>query len=502
MSNFKQKIKQNTFYTFIGKILEIVFNFLILWLLVNKLSTADYGIYNLLFGMATYLGIISSAGLVPAFTRYLPEFFQKKEYDKFLWTIKFGLIFRFIVFVILIIFILLFYNKIGPFFNIQNYSIYFIVFSIGLVFLFQAQMLQHILEGIFLHKYVVLSQFFYSLLRISLLYLIFYLGYTLFQVLLVELFSALFLYIILFLFFLYKNYNQIKGDRTFRNLSKTRLLKRLFRYSSFSLFNEIGKGFLDISTDYFVISHFLGTHFLGVYAFGARIGRLISQLLPSRFLRNIITPAFFARYSISKNGEELNKMFRFLSKLNAFLLFPIFILVAIFAEEIIKFIFDPKYLESYSVLIIFLIHFMMLAFPTALPLQAVERPEFVLIAKSSSIYNLVMDIILIQFFGIIGVAIATTSAIIVKRMLEYYMSKKYANILFPWKGILKILINCLPLIIFAYWFKSSVNSALSLIIIFVFLEIIYLIISFFNKVFIEEERIIINSILGKKCFVF
>ena len=381
MAGFVQKVKKSSIYTLIGRTWDQVVGLIITWLLIKVLSVEEYGIYNLLVGTGVYLGIVSSFGLIPALQRYLPEFFQRKEYLQFWWTVRLGLIVRGVGAILSVSVIALLFDKIGPFFQIGDYFKYFLTFSIGVIFLFQAHLLQGVLRAMFLHKYAVRAEVIYSLLRLLLLCVVFYLGYGLLEVFVTNVIASV---ILLGLCFRYYRLNadQTMGEgKQSETFSRSSLFKRLFRYSGFSVFNQIGKGVLDISTDLFVIAHFLGSSPLGYYSFAARIGRLISSWLPSKILRQVVTPTLFARYGESRDKKEIDRMFGFLSKLNAFLMFPVFAFAAVFGKEIIQYVFDPKYLTAYPVMIILLIHFMMRAFPVALPLQAVEKPEMVLIGK-------------------------------------------------------------------------------------------------------------------------
>lgn len=494
------KIRSSSIYTLLWKISGHAAGFLATWLLVTQLSLEEYGIYNLLLGTGTYLSVVSSFGLISAFRRYLPEFGQNKEHHKFLWTVKSGVVFRVIAATMIVLVIVLFYDEIGHFFQIESYRNYFLLFAFGLLLMLQAELFECALEALFLHKYILYANLSYTFLRLALLCFIFYLGYGLLEVLLVEFISYLVL-LGLCLFYFWKSCVQTIKKKI-EKFSKTHLLKRLLRYSGFSFFNEAGAVFIDISTDFLVIAHYLGPQALGYYSFAARIGRISSKFFPSRIMRTVIVPTFFARYGETGDKKELNKMFRFVSKVNAFFVFPIFSLVVVFGRQIIQYVFDPQYTDAYPVLLILLIHYIMLVFPVALPLQAVEKPEMVLIAKVSSIYNLIMDIILIQLWGIIGVAVATSSAMILKKGIEYAMSKKYVGITIPWVGVTKILFNCLVACIIGIWTIQFIDSIFSLIIVCFLTLIVYLFISYVNKAFEEEERNLINNLIGKPYFHF
>ena len=489
-------IRKSSLFSVLGRLFERLFKIFIAWLLIKYLSTAEYGIYSLLLGISVYLNIFTSFGILPSFARYTPEFYQNKEIPKLKWLIKTGLIFRVSVAFIFLSIIITFYDYIAPFFNVAEYSVYFIIFASGLLFLFQAQLIQSALQSMFLHSKSVTANSIFLVVRGLLLVTFFSLGYGLLYVLIADLIANL--GIMAAVYFYYNNaiqkVNHLKGTP----FSKKKLFKRIFRYSGYSLFNEIGVMFIDISTDFFVISHFLGTVQLGFYAFAARVGRMISELFPSRILMNVITPTYFSRYSQTGDKSELNKMFHFLSKLNAFTIFPIFGIFCIYGKEIIQFVFDEKYLAGYTVMLVLFLHFIMKAFPVALALQAVEKPEMILVGKVFSIYNLVMDIVLIQIWGIMGVAIATSSAMIFKKIFEYYMSRRYAQLSIPWLSLIKTSLNCIIIIIIGYLFKDLITDLISLIIVVLCLGFIYLGLSFLNSAFNSEEKAMLNKIIGKQ----
>ena len=79
MTKTIKKVKISSIYTIFGKMWQQVAGVIIIWLLVNKLSVGEFGIYNLLLGTSAFLSIVTSFGIIPAVERYLPEFFQKGE---------------------------------------------------------------------------------------------------------------------------------------------------------------------------------------------------------------------------------------------------------------------------------------------------------------------------------------------------------------------------------------------------------------------------------------
>jgi len=180
--------------------------------------------------------------------------------------------------------------------------------------------------------------------------------------------------------------------------------------------------------------------------------------------------------------------------------------LVIISKEIITFIYDPKYLQVLPVIYILIfsysIGFLEYTFRTII--NVLEKNELFFYSGVFSIYNLIMDIILVAKFGIIGAAIATGSALILQYFYYYYFVRKLTkiNFVFPFKSLSKSLFNLAPMILFLFFFKPFITS-IGLLITAIMLAItIYSITSYINKLFSEKEREMINSAIGKRIWLF
>ncbi len=176
--------------------------------------------------------------------------------------------------------------------------------------------------------------------------------------------------------------------------------------------------------------------------------------------------------------------------------------MAILAKEIIFLVYNPKYLESLSVVYILLISYSIgfLSYTFASIINVLEKNELFFYSGIFSIYNLIMDIILIAKFGIIGAAIATGSALVLQYFYYYYFVRKLTkiNFVFPFKSLFKSLFNFMPTIVFLFFFKPFITDIWFLITAIIFAMIIYFITSYINKLFSEKEREMINNAIGKR----
>jgi O-antigen/teichoic acid export membrane protein len=151
-------------------------------------------------------------------------------------------------------------------------------------------------------------------------------------------------------------------------------------------------------------------------------------------------------------------------------------------------------------MIILCIYYIILSFPVSLPLQMIEKTEVMLISKLTLFYHLIMSVILVQIWGIVGVALSTTSAVLLKKVFEYFASKKYIQITFPWADIFKIVFNSVVVGLLAYWTRPFITDLITLVISFLVIMVVYLWVSYLNMAFIREERKLINQFFGKPYF--
>jgi len=490
-------IRKNTFYILIERSLVPIINFLITIYIIRKLTINEYGIYNILLAIMGYISLISSLGIHSIFQRYIPEFFHKKQIANLKKLIKQGLLLRFILAAGIILISLLFFAElIGKLFKFKDAFQYLAIFSIAIIFYIESGLLSSVLTSVFRHKKYVIAKIGYVIFRGSILYYLLMTGQGLLGILIAESISFGFLFILQALY--YRRFSAIYSIQQKANLP----IKRLLKFGWFSYFNEVGVQMLDVSTDYFIISAFLDPVAVGIYAFANRIMFLISRVLPQFAFINIIRPVFFTKFVQYDNAVQLNKMFNFLLKIIAFFILPIVTGIFILGDKLIIYVFDSKYLESLTVLRIVAVFYALscFIFPTGLVLQSIEKVHILLISKIFAIYNLIADLLVVKTYGIIGIALVTSSAVLFENLFCFYFARKYSSLTIDFRGFGKIVLNSFLMGFLLYPFRRLVdNMPLFMLVIFIGL-IFYLLVSYFNNAFSKQERIIINNILPKPIF--
>lgn len=498
MHDFNETIKQNAKYVLLQNISTPLISLLIAIYIIKKLSVAEYGIYSLLYALISYLALFSSMGLLNVLQRYIPEYSRKKQYSSIKKLFRYSLTIRLILAVIFISLILIFKNPINQLFKINNFHEYLKIFIVGIVLFLEIQVVEATLSSLLLNKSIMISYILATLVRAAATY--FFLERNLGLIGL--LYAETFFYGTLLVFQLisYRTRFSVKFPPTPEQLP----MRRLFRYSGFSYFDEIGWTILDVKTDFFIISTFLGPTMVGLYSFANQFVESISKVMPFKIFRPLIRSIFFFKFTENNRHSQLNQQFNFLVKLIAFISFPVFMAVMVIGEKIIIFLFDPKYLPALPLLWIFTGFMLIISFqfPLQLVVQAVEKVEITFYSKIFSIYNLIGDILIIRIFGIIGVALVTCSARLFQFIFVLYYIRKHVPLKFNIKALAKIAMNAALMTVALYALNPFVTNIVTLILIVVVGSIVYFGLSLFNKSFFDEERAIINKFLPRSLFVF
>ncbi|GAB1350645.1 hypothetical protein MASR1M107_28600 [Ignavibacteriales bacterium] len=247
---------------------------------------------------------------------------------------------------------------------------------------------------------------------------------TLEKLIIIEVFVA-FLMSLLSVIVFFKSVDISLNSLSFEKLRSSPNTKRLFRYGIFSAFNEIGSGIVGKTSDYFIISAIANTHVLGIYSFAFRIYSILYRFIPQKEFITVLRPLMIGKYTLDKSNDNLMFYFHLISKV----LVPIFSIPAVIfiaaGRDIIVVIFDPKYVESYTITVIILFSNIVLGFffPLSLIIQLKEKAEILFYSKIIAIFSIPLGIWSMQYYGIVGVAVTTTMLGFIKNLLMLHWIK-------------------------------------------------------------------------------
>lgn len=489
---------RNTIFNYIGRMGSLFFASLAYIVIWNGLQRSDYGIFSLLFSILATVSLLSASGIPSVIQRYLPEYFRKAQYLVVKRLISYSALIQLLIGGILVGLLLILKAPISKMLKAPQLLYYLPLFSLIIIAVIQIKLLRAILSALLMQRQENIFLLLFSFLQASLYYGTLRLGYGLRGLIFSALISNLFLLLVYSL-------------TIFRKVSlfphrgnAVSVFKRISRYGLISYFNELSYGIFEIHIDLFIIASFLANQeAVALYAFAAKASGFLIDAIPGKMGDTVIAPIFISRYARNKDDQELCYLFRLLNKFIAFFLFPLIIALLFLGDKILALV-APKYLEVLNIFLMFAIFHGVnaIAFSTGTIWQVLEKPQVGLYSRIFVIYNLIMDIILVKIWGIMGVALATGTALTFKAIFQFLMTRRYIKINFPWRSFFKTGINSLLMGILIVLLRTLVTNLISLVMVILAGAIFYLVISALLRVFEDKEREIINRMIGKRVFVF
>jgi len=211
------------------------------------------------------------------------------------------------------------------------------------------------------------------------------------------------------------------------------------------------------SCDRIMISQMLGLEQNGIYAIGSKVSQ-VSQLIYTAFAGGW---QFFA-FSTMRDKDQVrltSKVFLVLG----YLTFISYVAITPFMKIIFQFLFAGEYVKGYSVApYLFLAPLLLMLFQTVgQQLLMVKKTRWIpVILSSGALANIMLNLVLIPYFGIEGAAIATLAGYAISVFLVVVVVKKMKLIEIP-KGF--VFLSVLVAFYTIVYFLSKSGRLLSLI---------------------------------------
>lgn len=469
-------------------------------ILARTLSIQDYGVYNFIIGTLIVFSYLCNFGVASSLQRFLPEYEKLGLLGRSLRTILLAHGFRLLSSFIVLSLAVALYDSWAPFFQMGGRSQEFAVFALGTFFLFQVEYFEIAFEALFLHPVTSTTRVLYTLVKVGGAFFALKAGLAVTGVLAAEaLGAAAGLGVLLWVFV-----TRLYGPRRGRLAADGGVeLRRLGRYSGINALVIPGGILYSHSMDYFVIAALVNPHELGLYALASRASRTLLSLMPQNVVQGIIRPAFYERfYSAPDRRAELNRMFQTLVTVVAAFLVPSLCLVSVTGRQFLSVVFGAKYADATPILAIFLLFnvFLILDLSSDLVLQAIERVEARLYGQVFALYNIAGALVLIQWFGVAGVAFATGSAQAMKAFFYFYMARKHAGVSIPWASVGRIALNSGVAAGVAFAVPSFHWPALHLVVALTAGGAAYVGMSFANNFMKPAEKQLFNKLCRRQVF--
>lgn len=453
---------------FFGTVLEKGLAFLLIPLYTHYLSTADYGILNILQSLIAVLIILFSLSLSGAASRF--HFDGKALYKQ----LHYGNIFTFVtLFSILGAFT--FWLIKGKIFsllgNVPLYPyVYFVIIISygGIVFSIYQLMLQMEHKAFEYIKNDLLRFFLSSVLSI---YFVVYLLKKADGVLLAS--SLVYIFFIIYIFY------NLKRKKIKLNLNK-KLIKKNISYSIYLVPHNLA-GILNSFLDRFYISNMLNLSNVGIYALAGQLSGVLGIF--STAINRALTPAILKAYK--------NENYNYLIKLaNIVIIFitVMALILSVFSYEIVNIIAPKNYKNAnlvISILSFYAVVQMYYYMTCGVLFYEKKATKFIAIATGLSLLlNFIFNYFFIKLWGIKGAAVATLLSIIVVNYLVIFIANKFIIVGFEHKKIHFIIISGFLVANLCYDFAILIKIFIVFFTIFIFL-------------FMEKDNFLLKDLLKK-----
>jgi len=421
----RKKARRSLFDTVAYRMVSQVTTILGYIILVRALSKRDFGVFNLLYSFIPLVGTVASLGLEQTLRRFQPEYLRMGARGAAAWLVKWVSRARLGTNVLILMGLLLAWNRIAPHFDLGAYRVEFEVFGILALLHFQSQILQLSLASYMLHRYSV-----GSVAMLSFGKLIWYGGLAAAGLLTLRtaICADAMAYACVYLFLRVVYRRQCLAGAPQENYSPPpEERRRLLRYGVFNNFNDAGTLFLDSRMDNFFIAAFMNTVAVGIYSFYGRLTEMATNILPIRLFDNIIQPMFFAVRPADADAR-LPQYFTFLLNMNLLVMWPIVAFSAAYHAEIVAVGFGGKFVQSSWLLPLILAFAAINCFatPVSLVAQYEEKAGIQLLSKVFAGYNVLAMLILIPKLGLYGAALASGSAQLLKNAFVWWHVRRRA----------------------------------------------------------------------------
>ena len=239
---------------------------------------------------------------------------------------------------------------------------------------------------------------------------------------------------------------RIKARFIFRKL-KLSLLKEMWVFTVFIFINQIVDQ-INWSVDKFLLGRLTGTASVAIYGVGGQINNLYLQL--SNSISNVFIPKVNRIVAESNDNDELTILFTRVGRIQFIVVALVLSGFTFFGDTFIRYWAGNGYKEAYYVALL-------LIFPVTVPLiqnlgVEIQRAKNKHKARSGvyfiiAIANVFISIPLVKMLGPIGAAIGTAISLIVGNIIFmnwYYHYKLGINIAYFWRSIASFIPALIP----------------------------------------------------------
>ena len=237
-----------------------------------------------------------------------------------------------------------------------------------------------------------------------------------------------------------------------------KLIKRILVFS-IPLGLSSAVGMLNIEIDKLVIGHFLNTEELAIYSNASRD-------IPISFFASAFTVALMPRMTRMIKKKEYNEACEIWHNASVFSFYIIAFFVfffCCFAKDVLSFLYSDKYVSGTNVFIVYSLGLITQTTYFGMMLNVSGNTKFIFWGSIISLVsNLILNVVLFQFFGVVGPAIATVLSTSSLALYQLLMTSKKLKINFSMIVGIKDYLQPLIIATCMYLFFREVDKHISL----------------------------------------
>ena len=498
LDNSLKLIAKTSVVVFVGLILSKIFTYVYRIVIARHFGPEIYGLFSLAVMILGWFVAFSSLGLAQGLLRYIALYRGEKKPNKIRFILKISI--RTILFSTVISAIILFllseFISINLFHN-PDLIIFLRIFSILIpvnVFASIFLSVMRAYEKINWHTFIF--NILQNILKLTALIVLIILGFKTNAVIFSYFLGILGVLIVSYFVCRYK-IPEIFKRYTLQKKIRKNIFRELFSYSWPVLFFGLLVGIL-YGIDSFVIGYFRNAIEVGFYNAAVPIALLLS-ITPELFM-SLFFPLITKEYS-KKNLLTIKQLSQQVGKWIFIINLPIFIIIILFPGIFISILFGKEYLVAENALRILSIGalFSSLTLVASNLILMVGKTKTILINLIGiSIFNIILNIILVPRYGINGAAFSTMLSGIILGMLFLFQANSYTSIIPIRRKMLGILIVALiPAFILFYIKRFLMINILSFVLMSLFFFLSYVLLIFLTGCLDKNDFMILRNMKEK-----
>jgi O-antigen/teichoic acid export membrane protein len=491
------KVAKGSIIVYIGSLLSALLIFFGRLIIIRYWSQSDYGVFSLALVIMTIISFIATLGMKEGAIRSIAYTRGKKDYERIPELISSSVVLSIIASILLGVFVYLLSGFIAiDIFNDSALIDPLKVFAIGIPFLTLIDILVSLFRGFNQVKPTV----YFHYILINLLFPIFLFIVIIFDKSVINIYySYIASSIVVSISLLIYVYKYTTPSKVFSVKSALGPTARKLVSFSLPLLGSSMLFMLVIWTDTLLLGVFRSSSEVGLYNAATPLAQFLSFPLISIGL--IYMPVLSELYARGKM-DEIRRNYSILTKWLSLTIFPFFLILFLFADTIVTFLFGQEYLFSANALRILSLGYMIhnLAGQNTSTLIGIGENQFIMYSSLVvATVNIVLNIILIPLMGIEGAAIATAIALFstnIIKCLKIYSkigaSPMSRNLIIP--SIISIGI----ILIFYIILKDLITINFYIVILFLlFYYLVFSVILLLTRSLDKEDLDLLNSIEQK-----